>query len=73
MKKIYTNQEIVEKLISISGSKSAADLARELGTERQNIKSFENKETLDLNNKMLSFLIHKFFSKNKWSIGARLL
>ncbi len=59
-KKIYTNKEIVEKLISISGAKTAAGLARELGTERQNIKSFEKKDTLDLNNKMLSFLIHKF-------------
>jgi len=56
---IYTNKEIVEKLISISGAKTAAGLARVLGTERQNIKSFENKDTLDLNNKMLSFLINE--------------
>lgn len=54
---IYTNQEIIEKLIVITDTKTASGLARELGTERQNIKSFENKETVDLNNKIISFLI----------------
>ena len=56
-KNILTNKEIIEKLKLISGSKSAAELARKLGTERQNLKSYENKSTVDLNNRMISLLI----------------
>jgi len=56
-KNILTNTEIIEKLKSISGSKSAAELARKLGTERQNLKSYENKSSIDLNNRMISLLI----------------
>lgn len=56
---ILTNKEIIEKLILISGSKSAAELARKLGTERQNLKSYENKNSVDLNNRMISLLIQK--------------
>ena len=55
--KILTNKEIIEKLKLISGSKSASELARKLGTERQNLKSYENKSTVDLNNRMISLLI----------------
>ncbi len=54
---VLTNSEIIEKLKSISNSKSASDLARKLGTERQNLKSYENKNTIDLNNKIISLLI----------------
>ena len=54
---VLTNSEIIEKLKSISNSKSASDLARKLGTERQNLKSYENKNTLDLNNRIISFLM----------------
>ena len=57
MSKILTNKEIIEKLKVISGSKSASELARKLGTERQNLKSYENKSTVDLNNRMISLLI----------------
>ena len=56
-KNILTNKEIIEKLKLISDSKSAAELARKLGTERQNLKSYENKSTIDLNNRMISLLI----------------
>ena len=56
-KNILTNKEIIDKLKLISGSKSAAELARKLGTERQNLKSYENKSTVDLNNRMISLLI----------------
>ncbi len=56
-KNILTNKEIIEKLKLISDSKSAAELARKLGTERQNLKSYENKSTVDLNNRMISLLI----------------
>ena len=56
-KKILTNKEIIEKLKVISGSKSASELARKLGTERQNLKSYENKNSVDLNNRMISLLI----------------
>ncbi|MFK5913623.1 MAG: hypothetical protein QM484_04540 [Woeseiaceae bacterium] len=55
--KILTNKEIIEKLKVISASKSASELARKLGTVRQNLKSYENKSTVDLNNRMISFLI----------------
>lgn len=55
--KILTNKEIIEKLKVISDSKSASELARKLGTERQNLKSYENKSTVDLNNRMISLLI----------------
>ncbi|MDH5388527.1 MAG: hypothetical protein OEY06_08760 [Gammaproteobacteria bacterium] len=55
--KILTNKEIIEKLKVISGSKSASELARKLGTERQNLKSYENKNSVDLNNRMISLLI----------------
>ena len=54
---ILTNKEIIEKLKEISGSKSASELARKLGTERQNLKSYENKNSVDLNNRMISLLI----------------
>ena len=56
-KNILTNKEIIEKLKLISGAKSAAELARKLGTERQNLKSYENKSTIDMNNRMISLLI----------------
>ena len=56
-KNILTNKEIIDKLKIISGSKSASELARKLGTERQNLKSYENKTTVDLNNRMISLLI----------------
>lgn len=56
-KRILTNTEIIEKLKLISGSKTASELARKLGTERQNLKSYENKITVDLNNRMISLLI----------------
>lgn len=58
-KSILTNQEIIEKLKLITGSGTASELARKLGTERQNLKSYENKSTVDLNNRMLSLLIEK--------------
>ena len=54
---VLTNSEIIEKLKLISNSKSASDLARKLGTERQNLKSYENKNTVDLNNRIISLLI----------------
>lgn len=54
---ILTNEEIIEKLKLISGSTTASELARKLGTERQNLKSFENKKTIDLNNRIISVLI----------------
>ena len=57
--KILTNKEIIEKLKVISDSKSASELARKLGTERQNLKSYENKITVDLNNRMISMLVDK--------------
>ncbi len=56
--KILSNKEIIEKLKTISGSKTASELARQLGTERQNLKSFENKISVDLNNRIISLLIH---------------
>ena len=58
-KKILTNREIIEKLKVISNSKTASELARQLGTERQNLKSYENKNSVDLNNRMISLLIDK--------------
>ena len=54
---ILTNKEIIEKLRLISASKTASELARKLGTERQNLKSYENKNSVDLNNRMISLLI----------------
>ena len=54
---VLTNSEIIEKLKLISNSKSASDLARKLGSERQNLKSYENKNTVDLNNRIISLLI----------------
>ncbi len=56
-KEILTNKNIIPKLIEITGAKSASELARRLGTERQNLKSYENKEGLDLNNRIISLLI----------------
>ncbi len=54
---ILTNAEIIEALKVITNSKSASDLARKLGTERQNLKSYENKTTTDLNNRIISLLV----------------
>lgn len=54
---ILSSAEIIEKLKIISASKSASELARKLGTERQNLKSYENKNSIDLNNRIISFLI----------------
>jgi len=54
---ILTNKEIIEKLKLISVSKTASELARKLGTERQNLKSYENKSSVDLNNRMITLLI----------------
>ena len=54
---VLTNSEIIERLKLISNSKSASDLARKLGTERQNLKSYENKNTVDLNNRIISLTV----------------
>ena len=56
---ILSNTEIIEKLILISGSNSSSELARKLGTVRQNLNSYENKSTTDLNNRIISLLIDK--------------
>lgn len=58
-KNILTIVEIIEKLKLISGSKSAANLTRKLGTERQNLKFYEIKSAIDLNNRIISLLIDK--------------
>ena len=63
-KKILTNKDIIPKLIEITGVKSASELARRLGTERQNLKSYENKEGLDLNNRIISLLIQMIEKDN---------
>ena len=55
--KILSNKEIIKKLKSILGVKSASELARQLGTERQNLKSYENKKSVDLNNRIISLLV----------------
>ncbi len=52
-----TNSEVIEKLMATTNSKSASDLGRKLGTERQNLKSYENKTTTDLNNRIISLLL----------------
>jgi transcriptional regulator len=54
---VLTNPEVIERLMLITNSKSASDLARKLGTERQNLKSYENKNTVDLNNRIISLLM----------------
>lgn len=56
---VLTNSEVIERLKLITNSKSASDLARKLGTERQNLKSYENKTTTDLNNRIISLLIER--------------
>ncbi len=60
---VLTNTEIIERLKLISNSNSASDLARKLGTERQNLKSYENKNTTDLNNRIISLLIEHLDQK----------
>jgi len=54
---VLANPEVIEKLMAITNSKSASDLARKLGTERQNLKSYENKTSVDLNNRIISLLL----------------
>ncbi len=54
---LLTNPEIIERLKVISNSRSSSDLARKLGTERQNLKSYENKTTTDLNSRIISLLL----------------
>jgi len=55
--KILSNEDIIEKLVILSASRSVSELARKLGTERQNLKSYENKNSIDLNNRIISLLI----------------
>ena len=55
--KILSNEDIIEKLVMLSASRSVSELARKLGTERQNLKSYENKNSIDLNNRVISLLI----------------
>ncbi|MBC8551915.1 MAG: hypothetical protein H8D23_19885 [Candidatus Brocadiales bacterium] len=57
-KDILSNQDIIQKLKLVTNSKSASELARRLGTERQNLKSFESKKSIDLNNRIISLLIN---------------
>ncbi|MFQ5642330.1 MAG: hypothetical protein ACE5FQ_01385 [Thiogranum sp.] len=56
--KILSNEDIVEKLVLLSGASSVAELARKLGTERQNLKSYENKKSVDLNSRIITMLIN---------------
>ena len=62
---IFTNAEIVEKLKLISASNSASELARKLGTERQNLKSYENKNSIDLNTRIISLLLEYIENEGK--------
>jgi len=62
--KILGNKEIIEKLKAITGSKTASELARQLNTERQNLKSFENKKSADLNNRIISLLMNLIENKD---------
>jgi len=62
---ILSGAEIIEKLKIISASKSSSELARKLGTERQNLKSYENKNSIDLNNRIISLLIEYIESGGK--------
>lgn len=55
--RILTNRDIIDKLKIISGASTGSALAKELGTERQNIRAYENKETKDLNNRIISYLL----------------
>jgi len=55
--KILSNEDIIDKLVILSASRSVSELARKLGTERQNLKSYENKNSIDLNNRVISLLI----------------
>ena len=52
-----TNEQIVQRLLILTESTSASELARKLGTVRQNLKSYENKRSTDLNNSIISLLI----------------
>ncbi len=54
---IYSNKEIIEKIKALSGSETGSRLAEKLGTARQNIRAYENKETKDLNNRIISYLL----------------
>ena len=56
---ILSNKEIIQKLKNVTGSKSVSELARKLGTERQNLKSYENKKSTDLNNRIISLLMEQ--------------
>ena len=62
---ILTNKEIIEELLVITDSKTASELARKLGTERQNLKSYENKISIDLNNRLISLLVDVIKSKHR--------
>jgi len=56
--KIYTNEEIVEKLLAILRHPTKASLLRDLGVSKQSLSQFAKQEgIIDINNRIISFLI----------------
>jgi len=57
MPKIYTNEEIVEKLLAILRHPTKASLLRDLGVSKQSLSQFAKQQGIDINNKIISRLI----------------
>ena len=63
--KILSPEEIIEHVKSLTGDKFDSDLAKRLGINKQSFPQYKNKTTVDLQQKIISFLISELERDNK--------
>jgi len=59
MKKIYSNDEIVDELLMLLDHPTKASLWQELDVSKQSLNQYAKQKGVDINNKIISMLIEK--------------
>lgn len=62
IKKILSNEEIIQELMTFRGHDTRAALMRELDITKQSMSQFCKQEAIDINNKIASLLIELIHS-----------
>jgi hypothetical protein len=62
--KIYTPEEILEQVKSITGDRFDSDLAARLGVSKQSFPQYKHKTVVDLQQKIICLLLAKIESQN---------
>ncbi|SHN93245.1 hypothetical protein BHECKSOX_2344 [Bathymodiolus heckerae thiotrophic gill symbiont] len=57
--RIYTPEEVLKKVKSITKDNLDSELAKRLGVSKQSLSQYKNKNSIDVQLRILSLLIHK--------------